>query len=64
MLDGFELNLGLVGTREDVQMDMTAAEVSGVALRSEYLWGHELETGGVNRECRECIFCANVLSGG
>lgn len=45
MLDGFELNLGLVGTREDVQMDMTAAEVSGVALHSEYLWGHKFLEG-------------------
>lgn len=49
-------------------MDMTTAEVSGVALSSECLRAHELETmgrKGVDRECRECKeFGANVLSGG
>jgi hypothetical protein len=43
--DGFEPNLEWVGTREDVQMDMAAAEVSGVVLRSEYLWGHDFLEG-------------------
>jgi hypothetical protein len=41
MPDGFELDHEWVGTREHDQMDIAAAEVSGVALRSEYLWGHE-----------------------
>ena len=54
---GFEPNLEWVGVQEyvHVQMDMTAAEVSGVALRSECLRAHELETmggKGVDLECR------------
>jgi hypothetical protein len=63
MPDGFELDHEWVGTREHDQMDIAAAEVSGVALRSEYLWGHELERG-CQSGCQECKeFSANVLPG-
>ena len=45
------------GTRDYVQADVAAAEVSGVVtLHWVYLWGYGLETIGgrrVNRGCRE-----------